>query len=174
MFSFCFLHTNMHHLILQGNGEGHRTYLILRRRRRRRWWCWVLCFTVSSVSVRFDSSALPFAFSIFFCSLLFLTFSPKLFHSYFFQCSLSSLSLFLLSAFGSSSGFYSQRTRVFLVSRRASRWRGLSAAIRSLLDLESAPLSLPTSPSFIITEYQLLQAMKWWKRRCLGFFRFGH
>ncbi|KAI5603094.1 hypothetical protein BDE02_01G196300 [Populus trichocarpa] len=135
MFSFCFLHTNMHHLILQGNGEGHRTYLILRRRRRRRWWCWVLCFTVSSVSVR-----------------------------------LSSLSLFLLSAFGSSSGFYSQRTRVFLVSRRASRWRGLSAAIRSLLDLESAPLSLPTSPSFIITEYQLLQAMKWWKRRCLGFF----
>jgi len=93
MFSFCILHTNMHHLILQGNGEGHRTYLILRRRRR--WWCWVLCFTVSSVSVRFDSSALPFAFSIFFCSLLFLTFSPKLFHSYFFfQCTLSSLCLF--------------------------------------------------------------------------------
>ncbi|KAI5554898.1 hypothetical protein POPTR_019G045532v4 [Populus trichocarpa] len=45
----------MHHLILQGNGEGHRTYLILRRRRRRRWWCWVLCFTVSSVSVRVAS-----------------------------------------------------------------------------------------------------------------------
>ena len=73
-------------------------------------------------------------------------------------------------AFGSSSGFYSQRTRVFLVRQRASRWRGLSAAIRSLLDLETPPLSLPTSPSFIITEYQLLQMVKWWKRRHLGFF----
>ena len=104
----------------------------------------------------------------------FLCFPPKLFHSYFFQCSLSSLCLSLPPAFGSSSGFYSQRTRVFLVSQRASRWRGLLAAIRSLLDLESAPLSLPTSPSFIITEYQLLQTMKWWKRRRLGFFRFGH
>jgi len=77
-------------------------------------------------------------------------------------------------AFGSSSGFYSQRTRVFLVSQRASRWRGLSAAIRSLLDLETRSLSLPTSPSFIITEYQLLQKVKWWKRRHLGFFWFGH
>ncbi|KAI5554897.1 hypothetical protein POPTR_019G045466v4 [Populus trichocarpa] len=92
----------------------------------------------------------------------------------FCSCSLSSLCLSLPPAFGSSSGFYSQRTRVFLVSQRASRWRGLLAAIRSLLDLESAPLSLPTSPSFIITEYQLLQTMKWWKRRRLGFFRFGH
>ncbi|KAL9374798.1 hypothetical protein Peur_031677 [Populus x canadensis] len=146
----------------------------LRRRRRRRWWCWVLCFTVSSVSVRFDSSALPFAFPISLCSLLFLMFSPKLFHFYFFSVASPLSAFFLLSSFGSSSGFYSQRTRVFLVSRRASRWRGLSAAIRSLLDLESAPLSLPTSPSFIITEYQLLQAMKWWKRRRLGFFRFGH
>jgi hypothetical protein len=36
----------------------------------------------------------------------------------------------------------------------------MSAAIRSLLDLETAPLSLPTSPSFIITEQQLLQTVK--------------
>jgi hypothetical protein len=63
---------------------------------------------------------------------------------------------------------------VFLVSQRALRWQGLSAAIRSLLDLETPPLSLPTSPSFIITEYQLLQMVKWWKRRHLGFFWFGH
>jgi hypothetical protein len=55
----------------------------------------------------------------------FLRFPPKLFHSYFFQCSLSSLCLFLPPAFGSSSGFNSQRTQVFLVSQRASRWRGL-------------------------------------------------
>jgi len=79
--------------------------------------------------------------------------SHKLSHSLFFFFTVASplFSFFFSPAFGSSSGFYSQRTRVFLVSPRASRWRGLSAAIRSLLDLESAPLSLPTSPSFIIT-----------------------
>jgi hypothetical protein len=37
----------------------------------------------------------------------------------------------------------------------------MSAMICSLLDLETAPLSLPTSPSFIITEQQLLQTMKY-------------
>jgi hypothetical protein len=36
----------------------------------------------------------------------------------------------------------------------------MSATICSLLDLETAPLSLPMSPSFIITEQQLLQMVK--------------
>jgi hypothetical protein len=36
----------------------------------------------------------------------------------------------------------------------------MSAAIRSLLDLKTAPLSLPMSPTFIITEQQLLQMVK--------------
>jgi len=115
---------------------------------------------VSSASVRFDFSTLPFAFSIFLCSLLFPTFSPKLFHSYFFSVASPLCPLCFSFVFGSSSSFYSQRTRVFLVSQRASQWRGMSAAIRSLLDLETAPLSLPTSPSFIITEQQLLQTVK--------------
>jgi hypothetical protein len=30
-----------------------------------------------------------------------------------------------------------------------------------------APLSLPMSPSLIITEHQLLQTKTWWKRRRL-------
>jgi hypothetical protein len=57
--------------------------------------------------------------------------------------------------------------RVFLVRQRASLWWELSAVIRSLLDLEMAPLSLPMSPSLIITEHQLLQTKTWWKRRRL-------
>ncbi|KAI9392497.1 hypothetical protein POPTR_006G101150v4 [Populus trichocarpa] len=40
----------------KGNGEGHRTYLVLRRRRR--WWCCILCFTGSSASVRLSSLSL--------------------------------------------------------------------------------------------------------------------
>ena len=72
--------------------------------------------------------------------------------------------------FGSSSGFYSERTHAFLVSRRASRWRGMSAAIHALLDLKMALLSLLTSSSFIIKihscwrQWNALQ----WKRRRLG------
>ncbi|KAI9377195.1 hypothetical protein POPTR_019G036220v4 [Populus trichocarpa] len=46
--------------------------------------------------------------------------------------------------------FYSQRTQAFLVSRRASQWPEISAAIRAPLDLKMAPLSLLTSPSFFI------------------------
>ena len=50
----------------------------------------------------------------------------------FFLVPLQFFPLFFLSLlFGSSSGFYSQRTQVFLVSRRASRWQGMTAAIRA-------------------------------------------
>jgi hypothetical protein len=72
--------------------------------------------------------------------------------------------------FGSSSGFYSERTHAFLVSRRASRWRGMSAAIRAPLDLKMALLSLLTSSSFIIKIHSCWRqwnALKW-KRRHLG------
>jgi len=55
------------------NWERQRTHLVLRRKRR--WWCCVLYFIVSSASVRFASSSLPFAFSLFLQSLNFLTFS---------------------------------------------------------------------------------------------------
>jgi hypothetical protein len=55
------------------NWERQRTHLVLRRKRR--WWCCVLYFIVSSASVRFASSSLPFAFSLFLRSLNFLTFS---------------------------------------------------------------------------------------------------
>jgi len=172
MFSFCILHTNMHHLILQGNGEGHRTYLIWEDK--------------NDGGAGFSASPCPlFLFGLIpLLSLLlsqylsapsyFLRFPLSCFTSIFFSLASPLSAFFSPPGFGSSFGFYSQRTRVFLVSQRASRWRGLSATIRSLLDLESALLSLSTSPSFIITEYQLLQAMKWWKRRRLSFFRFGH
>jgi hypothetical protein len=67
-FSFCFLHTNMHHLILQElrkaanipGFEKKKTMVVLRSLLRR-----VLCFAVSSASVRFASFPLPFAFSLF-------------------------------------------------------------------------------------------------------------
>jgi len=80
----------------------------------------------------------------------------------FLSLSVSSFSFPSSSAFGFSSGLYSRRMRMFLVSWCASRWWGLSVVIHSLLDLETAPLSLPTSPSLIIKEHQLLQTMTWW------------
>jgi len=104
----------------------------------------------------FVSSFFPFVLSLFPLSSWF---SPFLFSPQYCLLSVCSLSP---PAFGFSSGFYSRRMRMFLVSRRASRWWGLSAVIRSLLDLETAPLSLPTSPSLIIKEHQLLQTMTWW------------
>jgi len=116
----------------------------------------VLCYlhSVSSTSVRFDSSAPPFAFSIFLHSLSHFLRSPTLFPSCFLLNVTSPPSLFFFCPLRSVLLLaYSQRTRVFLVSQRASWWRGFSATIRSLLDLELAPLSLQTSPSFIITKY---------------------
>jgi len=106
------------------------------------------------------SISLPFFRSLKAVSFCFFVASPL--------CPLSSsffFSLHLVRFFSSS--FYSRRMRVFLVRQRASLWWGLSAVIRSLLDLEMAPLSLPMSPSLIITEHQLLQTKTWWKRRRL-------
>jgi hypothetical protein len=70
-FSFLLLHTNKHHLIMQEmrwtsnvpNSEKTKMTVAL---------CYLL--PVSSASIRFASSALLFAFSIFLRSLLFLTF----------------------------------------------------------------------------------------------------
>jgi hypothetical protein len=70
-FLFFFYILNMHHLVMQE--LWHRTYLVSRRWRWR--WCCVIYVTGSSASVWFDYSALPFAFSIFLCSLLSLPLS---------------------------------------------------------------------------------------------------
>ena len=66
--SFCFfvfLHTNMHHLYYR-EWEEKWTYMVLERWRR--WRCCVLCFTVSSASVRFASVSPSSSF----CSLFLL------------------------------------------------------------------------------------------------------
>jgi hypothetical protein len=108
-------------------------------RRRRRWWCYVLCFTVSSASVRFAFFS-PSSFSP--LCLLSISPLPQFFNDLLSclppvfspRCHLSSLVSFLSFflcplVFGSSSGFYSERTQAFMVSGRESRWRGMSAAI---------------------------------------------
>jgi len=118
---FLFLHINMHHHTGTEKGSEHT-------------WFWededdggvalslhcVLCFRL-----------VCFLFSPF-CSLTIFPISPIFFRSPklypFCFCSLSSLSPLFFWC-GSSSGFYSQRTPAFLVSRRASRCRGMSTTI---------------------------------------------
>jgi len=98
--SFCFLHTNMHHLYYK-EWEEKWTYLVLERWR---WWrCCVLCFTVSSASVRFASvsPALPYSSSFSSLDLLIVSFfffsSPSLpLFPVYFVLPLS-ISLFVLS-----------------------------------------------------------------------------
>ena len=126
-FSFLLLHTNKHHLIMKemrwtsNVPDFEKTKITV-----------ALCYLlpVSSASVRFASSALSFAFSIFLRSLSYFLRSPlccpltfslmSLLLLCFLSLSFSNLSL----CFGFSSGFYSQRTQAFLGNgRRASWWR---------------------------------------------------
>ena len=134
--SFCFLHTNMHHLYYR-EWEEKWTYLVLERWR---WWrCRVLCFTVSSASVRFASVSPALPYSSSFSSLDLLTVSFFFFSLLLSLCFLSISFSLLFFWCSSSSGFYSQRTPAILVSRRPSRWRGISAAIPALLNREYFP-----------------------------------
>jgi len=81
-----------------------------------------------------SAHALPYSSSLsslnlltisFFLLLLFLSFSPSVSCLFRFLCPFS----FPLLWCGCSSSFYSQRMPAFLVSRRPSRWRGMSTAI---------------------------------------------
>jgi len=123
MFSFCILHTSMHHLIFAGKWrrasnipDFGKTKMMV-----------VLCSLLHRV-LCFHSVC--FFLSFLFSPLCLLTISPLSHFSYvliscftplFFSlhCSLSSLYLPLCCS--SSSGFYSQRTPAILVSRRPSR-----------------------------------------------------
>jgi len=142
MFSFCILHTNMHHLIFAGKRRRASNIPDFGKTKTMVVLCsllhCVLCFR-----------SVCFFLSFLFSPLCLLTISPLSHFSYvliscftppfFFSlhCSLSSLYLPLWCS--SSSGFYSQRTPAILVSRRPSRWRGISAAIPAPLNREYFP-----------------------------------
>ena len=113
---------------------------------------------VSSASVRFASSALSFAFSIFLRSLSYFLRSPlccpltfslmSLLLLCFLSLSFSNLSL----CFGFSSGFYSQRTQAFLGNgRRASWWRETCP-----------PPQTETAPLMAFIYCQNHRAWRWW------------